>query len=211
MAELDFLGHHVSSAGVAPLPSKVAEISVFPIPVTERQLRKFIGMITFYHCFLRRAADHLQPLYQLLTLKSTSRQDKKLDWTEEALQAFHRSKNCGVWQELPDHVPEAVLSGRVWRGAGPLLACLRSHRYPPAFNMGETLHRTLPLPVLLTTELPELAGEQLQALQTRLEGLRLLTIDEMSMVGRKLFRAVALRLRQTFPYHTTKPFRANSV
>ena len=66
-----------------------------------------------------------------------------------------------------------------------------------AFNiMGETLHRTLSLPVPITNELPQLAGEQLQALQARLEGMRLLIIDEMSMVGRKLLPAVDLRLRQ---------------
>ena len=76
-----------------------------------------------------------------------------------------------------------------------------------AFNvMGETLHRTLSLPVPLTNELPELAGEQLQALQSRLDGLRLLIVDEMSMVGRKLLRAADLRLRQAFPHQATEPF-----
>ncbi|XP_043195388.1 ATP-dependent DNA helicase PIF1-like [Amphibalanus amphitrite] len=81
-----------------------------------------------------------------------------------------------------------------------------------AFNiMGETLHRCLSLPVPLTNDLPELTGEQLQSLQTRLEGLRLLIIDEMSMVGRKLLRAVDLRLRQAFPRHSAKPFGAVSV
>ena len=49
--------------------------------------------------------------------------------------------------------------------------------------MGETLHRCLSLPVPLTNDLPELTGEQLQALQTRLEGLRLLIIDEISMAA----------------------------
>ena len=81
-----------------------------------------------------------------------------------------------------------------------------------AFNiMGETLHRTLSLPVPITSELPQLAGEQLQALQTRLEGMRLLVIDEMSMVGRKLLRAVDLRLRQAFPHQADVPFGGISV
>ena len=81
-----------------------------------------------------------------------------------------------------------------------------------AFNiMGETLHRTLSMPVPLTTELPELAGEQLQVLQTRLDRLRLLVIDEMSMVGRKLLRAIDLRLRQDFPHQATEPFGGVSI
>ena len=47
--EVDFLGYHVSAAGIAPLPSRMAEVRNFPTPKTERQLRKFIGMATSYH------------------------------------------------------------------------------------------------------------------------------------------------------------------
>ena len=120
-------------------------------------------------------------------------------------------RNCRIWEELPHHVPASVLSGRVWRGVGALLACLRSDRHCRLQHHGETLHRTLSLPVPLTTELPELAGEQLQALQARLEGLRLLLIDEMSMVGRKLLRTIDLRLRQAFPHRATEPFGGTSI
>ena len=77
--------------------------------------------------------------------------------------------------------------------------------------MGETLHRTLSLPVPLTGELPNLTGKQLQALQARLDGMRLLIVDKMSMVGRKLLRAVDLRLRQAFPHQANEPFGGVSV
>ena len=122
------------------------------------------------------------------------------------------------------------MSGTAGSGKSFLTMCLRrcyqdefreeSERYPrvctpnstAAFNiMGETLHRTLSLPVPLTSELSELAGEQLQTLQTRLEGLRLLIVDDMSMVGRKLLRAADLRLRQVFPNRATEPFDGTSV
>ena len=123
-----------------------------------------------------------------------------------------------------------LISGTAGSGKSFLNMCLRrccldefgeeSARYlrvcaptgTAAFNiMGETLHRTLSLPVPLAAELPELAGEQLQTLQARLEGLRLLVIDEMSMVGRKLLRAMDLRLRQAFPHHATEPFGGVSI
>ena len=123
-----------------------------------------------------------------------------------------------------------LVSGTAGSGKSFLIMCLRrycldefgdeSSHYvrvcaptgTAAFNiMGETLHRTLALPVPLTNELPQLAGEQLQALQTRLEGLRLLIVDEMSMVGRKLLRAVDLRLRQAFPHMADEPFGGISV
>ena len=131
----------------------------------------------------------------------------------------------------PEADPVRVLiSGTAGSGKSFLIMCLRrccldqfgadSARYvrvcaptgTAAFNiMGETLHRTLSLPVPLTSDLPELAGEQLQALQQRLEGLRLLVVDEMSMVGRKLLRAIDLRLRQAFPHNGTEPFGGVSI
>ena len=122
-----------------------------------------------------------------------------------------------------------LVSGTAGSGKSFLIMCLRrycldefgdeSSHYvrvcaptgTAAFNiMGETLHRTLALPVPLTNELPQLAGEQLQALQTRLEGLRLI-VDEMSMVGRKLLRAVDLRLRQAFPHMADEPLGGISL
>ena len=45
--QLDFLGHQVSSQGVAPLPDKVAAIRNFPQPTCSSQLRQFIGMVNF--------------------------------------------------------------------------------------------------------------------------------------------------------------------
>ena len=109
--EVDFLGHHVSAAGIAPLPSRVAEIRNFPTPRTERQLRKFIGMVTFYHRFIPAASRHLQPLHKLLTLKSTSRQDKALQWTDAPLQAFQNCKEALATAALLTHQsPDAPLS-----------------------------------------------------------------------------------------------------
>jgi hypothetical protein len=45
---LDFLGHRVSAAGIAPLESRVAALRNFPQPKTIRQLRSFLGMVNFY-------------------------------------------------------------------------------------------------------------------------------------------------------------------
>lgn len=123
-----------------------------------------------------------------------------------------------------------LVSGTAGSGKSFLIMCLRkfclqqygedSARFvrvcaptgTAAFNiMGETLHRTLSLPVPLTNELPELQTEQLRALQTRLDGLRLLIVDEMSMVGRKVLRAADLRLRQAFPHRAPEPFGGVSV
>ncbi|KAK3880443.1 hypothetical protein Pcinc_015045 [Petrolisthes cinctipes] len=49
VTSLEFLGHTVSPAGIAPLPSKCESIQQFPRPSTQRQLKEFLGMpIAFF-------------------------------------------------------------------------------------------------------------------------------------------------------------------
>ena len=66
---LDFLGHHVSAAGISPLPSKVQTIADFPVPHTIRKLREFLGLVNFYRRFIPNCATILQPLTDLLSSK----------------------------------------------------------------------------------------------------------------------------------------------
>ena len=49
-------------------------------------------------------------------------------------------------------------------------------------------------------EFKALEGEQLQKLHQSFSGVDYLIIDEMSMLGRKLFGQVDQRLRQAFPH-----------
>ena len=59
MAELDYLGHHVSASGITPIKDKVAAINNFPRPDTVKQLQTFLGMLNFYRRFLPQAAAGL--------------------------------------------------------------------------------------------------------------------------------------------------------
>ena len=44
---LEYLGHKVTSTGISPLPTKVEAIKEFPQPTTQRQLRRFLGIVNF--------------------------------------------------------------------------------------------------------------------------------------------------------------------
>ena len=67
-----------------------------------------------------------------------------------------------------------------------------------AFNVnGCTLHSALCL--LTKGEIKNLEGDALRQLQETLAGVEYVIIDEMSMVGRKIFGQVDQRLRQAFP------------
>ncbi len=49
--------------------------------------------------------------------------------------------------------------------------------------------------------LKDLEGKRLHTIQQSLEGVDYFIIDEMSMVGRKMFGQVDRRLRQVFPHN----------
>ena len=68
-----------------------------------------------------------------------------------------------------------------------------------AFNVnGSTLHSLLGLPV--KGDFKELEGSRLHTVHESLAGTDYIIIDEMSMVGRKVFGQFNRRLRQVFPH-----------
>ena len=106
VSSLQFLGHHVSKEGISPLPSKVEVIRNFPPPTSQRKLREFLGLINFYHRFIPRCADILQPIHSLLKKRST-----ELHWSTAATDAFARIKRTLADLTLLSHpVPDADLS-----------------------------------------------------------------------------------------------------
>ncbi|BHF77220.1 hypothetical protein SprV_0502032400 [Sparganum proliferum] len=84
---LIFLGHEVNSDGIKTVPEEVSAISTFPVPTTINQLRRFLGMVNYYHRFLPHGATILQPLNSLLTHSK-----KTLVMTEEAVKSFNDVK-----------------------------------------------------------------------------------------------------------------------
>ncbi|MEL7426918.1 MAG: reverse transcriptase domain-containing protein, partial [Bacteroidota bacterium] len=91
---LDFLGHHICSTGIAPVKAKVSAIKEFPLPTTYKELRRFLGMINFYHRFIQRAAELLAPLNNLLAGYKKSSRHQKIKWNEETTKAFSDAKNA---------------------------------------------------------------------------------------------------------------------
>ncbi|CAL1680862.1 unnamed protein product [Lasius platythorax] len=75
--EVVFLGHHISSEGLAPSPQKVQTIQDFSLPITVKDLRRFLGMVNFYNRFLSNAARNqilLQEAIAGSSCKSKERQ-----------------------------------------------------------------------------------------------------------------------------------------
>ena len=47
VAELDFLGHRVTTDGIKPMPERVDSIRAFPLPEDKPGLQRFLGMVNF--------------------------------------------------------------------------------------------------------------------------------------------------------------------
>ena len=89
VASIQFLGHLINQNGAVPLPSKVEAVAAIPRPLIARGLREFVGMVTYYHRFIRRAAHVMRPLYEALKNSSPG---QAIEWTTERAEAFDATK-----------------------------------------------------------------------------------------------------------------------
>ena len=63
--EVTYLGHVVSTHGVATDPAKVERVSNWPTPTSVKELRSFLGLATYYRRFVKGFADVAKPLHHL--------------------------------------------------------------------------------------------------------------------------------------------------
>ena len=108
---ITFLGHTIDATGITPEPGNVAAVTNFPKPSTEKQLRRYTGMVNFYRRFLPNASGLMAPLNALLTPPKKGRRPKVLVWTEETTKAFEDTKAAlGAATTLNHPNPEAPVS-----------------------------------------------------------------------------------------------------
>ena len=89
VSELDFLGHHVSQHGISPLTSRIKALVDFPTPADKTSLKRFLGMINYYHRFLPNIASILDPLHKL----SNVGEGNKIQWSTVCEHAFQTAKS----------------------------------------------------------------------------------------------------------------------
>ena len=81
-----YLGHHIDAEGVHPTGEKVEAIAEARAPENVAELRSYLGMINYYHRFLRNLSSVLAPLHQLL------QHGNKWQWGPSQQEAFEKSK-----------------------------------------------------------------------------------------------------------------------
>jgi hypothetical protein len=83
MNKVPFLGHILSENRISVDPSMVQEVMDWKAPTTVREVRSFLGLAGYYHCFI----PDFSKIAKLMT--SLLQKDHKFAWTEECEIAFH--------------------------------------------------------------------------------------------------------------------------
>lgn len=119
-----YLGHKIDAEGIHPTKDKVMAIINAPEPKNEKELRSYLGLIHYYHNFLKNLSTLLAPLHECL------KKGKTWTWGPPQSKAFKDSKALlGSSQLLVHYDPKLpiVLSN----DASPYgLGSVLSHRLP---------------------------------------------------------------------------------
>ena len=89
-----YCGFKISKDGLHKMPDKVEAVVNAPTPENKTQLRAFLGLLNYYHKFLRNVAHEIQPLHQLL------QKDKPFIWSAHCQQAFLKAKQMITSEEV---------------------------------------------------------------------------------------------------------------
>ena len=96
--EIQYLGHILSISAIKPLPCITAAIKLMNCPKNATQVRAFLGLVHYYHKFIKNFAQIAKPLTTLTC------HDTKFDWTSGHHTAFKTLKS--TLTEAPIHYPD---------------------------------------------------------------------------------------------------------
>ncbi|GMF46071.1 unnamed protein product [Phytophthora fragariaefolia] len=86
--EIPFLGCFLGKDGVRADPKKVCAIAQWPVPVSQKNLRKWLCLTNYLHKYSANYADMTRSLTNLL------KKDAVWSWTSEAQQPFEAIRSC---------------------------------------------------------------------------------------------------------------------
>ncbi|GBM59451.1 Transposon Ty3-I Gag-Pol polyprotein [Araneus ventricosus] len=90
--EIEFLGYLITPQGSRPLTDRVQAIMNYKRPENIPDHRKILGILNFYRRYLKDAAKNQVLLHGYLKV-SKKKDERKIQWTDEAENQFEKCKN----------------------------------------------------------------------------------------------------------------------
>lgn len=85
-ATITYLGREVGQGQVRPIEAKVSAIVEFPVPLSRKELRRFLGMSGYYRNFCKNFSTVVSPLTSLVSPL------RAFVWSDECQNAFDSAK-----------------------------------------------------------------------------------------------------------------------
>ena len=86
--EVNFLGFHISQEGISTQVQKIKAINRISVPASKEELRRFLGMVSFYRRFIKDFTKLALPLLSLL------KKDVPYNWTNTHTDSFKALKQA---------------------------------------------------------------------------------------------------------------------
>ena len=87
---MQYLGHVVCSEGIRPDPAKVDKVMSYAVPTDVSELRRFLGLASYYRRFVANFAKITSPLHAL------TKKNVEFLWTSKCQKAFEQLKKILV-------------------------------------------------------------------------------------------------------------------
>ena len=108
MNEVEYVGHLIDDYGVSFTQEKRDKVLDFRLPVKEKELKQFLGLISQFRDHVPNFAELSAPLYDMMpNYKRNS--SKLLDWTSELKSVYYKlqdaTANCCKLYFIDDNAP----------------------------------------------------------------------------------------------------------
>lgn len=85
---MPFLGHVVSAHGIGPDPTKADRIINYPVPTDATDVRRYLGLASYYRRFVPRFASVAAPMHAL------TKKNVPFQWTADCKSSFNQLKSA---------------------------------------------------------------------------------------------------------------------
>ena len=86
LSQIEYVGHTISGEGITISQVKRQDVLDVPLPVTQHDLKSFLGLVSYYRDHLRNHSTVVHPLHKLIL---DYKPRNKIHWTEEFTKLFY--------------------------------------------------------------------------------------------------------------------------